>query len=85
MSEGDGKAQGRGMTMQGGWSYIGIVCKAGEKGLKVISRGDNAREGMLRRRVGGWLGRALEKEIFVLKKCLGKVLNFGSKNLRTLG
>ena len=55
--------------------------KAGEKGLKVIGRGDKAREGMLRWRVGGWLGRALKKEIFVLKKSLGKVLNFGSKNL----
>lgn len=65
-----------------GWSYVGIGCgKAGEKGLKVIGRGDKTREGMLRRRVGGWLGRALEKEIFVLKKSLGKV----QKSLRTLG
>ena len=47
----------------------------------VICRSDKTREGMLRQRVGGWLSRALEKEIFVLKKCLGKVLNFGSKNL----
>ena len=49
--------------------------------MKVIGRGDRTREGMLRQRVGGWLSRALEKEIFVLKKSLGKVLNFGSKNL----
>lgn len=48
--------------------------------MKVIGRGDKTREGMLRWLVGGWLGRALEKEIFVLKKSLGKVSNFGSKN-----
>lgn len=57
---------------------MGKVCgKAGEKGLKVIGRGDKVREGMLRQQVGGWLGRAQEKEIFVLKKSLGKV----TKNL----